>query len=198
MKFAALLLLLLANSATSSPTSSLPVVDLGYVYQQATEYNATSDLYVYKNVRYARPPLGELRFRKPEPPLQEPAGSISNGSQYPTTICSQAIPPPGTPSTGTPSTDGFSEDCLVSMHSAKLDNIALILGLQFLDVYVPSGVKPSDNVPVLVWIYGGGYVLGSKDDVYMNPLGLFRTAGKPMIFVALNYRYVYYCGYKEQ
>jgi hypothetical protein len=111
------LLLLLAKSAISIQTSSFPIVDLGYVQQQATEYNATSGLYIYKNVRYARPPLGELRFRKSEPPLQEPAGNISDGSQYPTTICSQAVPLPGAPTAGTPSAKGFSEDCLVSRHS---------------------------------------------------------------------------------
>lgn len=116
MKFTPSLLLLLVSSATSKTTSSLPIVDLGYVQQQATEYNTTSGLCIYKNVRYARPPLGELRFRKPEPPLEEPAGTVSDGSQYPTTICPQPLPPPGAIEV-TPSTNGFSEDCLVSAHS---------------------------------------------------------------------------------
>jgi carboxylesterase type B len=65
---------------------------------------------------------------------------------------------------------GYSEDCL------------------FLDVYVPKDVNPRDNIPVLAWIYGGGYAAGSKEDAYMYPTGLFRMAEKPMIFVALNYR----------
>jgi carboxylesterase type B len=59
---------------------------------------------------------------------------------------------------------------------------------QFLDVYVPNGIEEGDNVPVLVWLYGGGYSTGSKDDIYVNPEGLFHTAQKPMVFVALNYR----------
>lgn len=108
MKFASSILLLFASSVTSIAISSLPAVDLGYVQQRATEVNATSGLYIYRNVRYARPPLGDLRFRKPQPPTQEPSGSISDGSQYNTTVCPQMV------SSGTPSMNGFSEDCLVS------------------------------------------------------------------------------------
>jgi hypothetical protein len=107
MKFSSSLLLLLAHS-TASLVSDLPTIDLGYVRQRATEYNTTTGLYIYRNVRYARPPLADLRFRKPQPPLPEPAGTISDGSQYKTTVCPQAV------STITPSTNGFSEDCLVS------------------------------------------------------------------------------------
>ena len=180
MKFAASLIVLLSYSVTSLATLHLPTIDLGYVRQRATEHNTTSGLYIYRNVRYARPPLGELRFRKPQPPLQEPAGTISDGSQYKTTVCPQALQSKAT-------TDGYSEDCLVSGILLFRIRSRLILW-QFLDVYVPTGVKPGDDVPVLVWIYGGAYILGSKNDAYMNPSGLFRTAQKPMIFVALNYR----------
>ena len=73
-------------------------------------------------------------------------------------------------------------------YSSVPNKILFYFGWQFLDVYAPTGVKPGDDVPVLVWIYGGAYTVGSKDDAYMNPSGLFRTAQKPVIFVALNYR----------
>ena len=107
MKFPASLIVLLSYSVTSFATSHLPTIDLGYVRQRATEHNTTSGLYIYRNVRYARPPLGELRFRKPQPPLREPAGTISDGSQYKTTVCPQALKLKA-------NTNGYSEDCLVS------------------------------------------------------------------------------------
>ena len=107
MKLAASLIVLLSYSVTSLATLHLPTIDLGYVRQRATEHNTTSGLYIYRNVRYARPPLGELRFRKPRPPLPEPAGSISDGSQYKTTICPQGFQPET-------NTEWYSEDCLVS------------------------------------------------------------------------------------
>ena len=102
------LVTLVARAIVSA--SSLPEVNLGYVRQRATEYNSTTGVYVYKNIRYARPPVGELRFREPRPPLHEPVGTISDGTQYPTTIC----PQPYLSSNLTPSANGYSEDCLVS------------------------------------------------------------------------------------
>jgi hypothetical protein len=108
--FTYFLVLLSASYAISAATSHLPIVDLGYVRQRATEYNTTSGLYIYKNIRFARPPIGELRFRKPELPLHEPEGTIRDGSQYTTTICPQPV---SQISPATPSTNGFSEDCLV-------------------------------------------------------------------------------------
>jgi carboxylesterase type B len=112
LKFIPLLPLLTA-SATSIPTSSLPIVDLGYVRQRETEHNTTGGLYIYRNVRYSRPPLGEFRFRKPQPPLQEPNDCISDGSQFATTVCSQQVPLPGMLGTGTPNTS--AEDCWVTV-----------------------------------------------------------------------------------
>ena len=109
----AVLVVLVARASVSA--SSLPEVNLGYVRQRATEYNSTTGIYVYKNIRYARPPVGELRFRKPRPPLQEPAGTISDGTQYSTTICPQPS------SNATPSANGYSEDCLVSSLSCGFD-----------------------------------------------------------------------------
>ncbi len=91
------------------PSGNLPTVDLGYVHQRATSYNETTRTYTYRNIRYARPPLNDLRFRKPQPPLKEPYGTISDGNQYSTTVCPQAFV-----SNGTPSDRGFTEDCLVS------------------------------------------------------------------------------------
>jgi carboxylesterase type B len=45
-------------------------------------------------------------------------------------------------------------------------------------------------VPVMLWIHGGAYTEGSKNEV--NPAGLIhqsRRDGQPgMIFVAINYR----------
>jgi len=48
-------------------------------------------------------------------------------------------------------------------------------------------VKPGDNVPVLIWVYGGGYVLGFKE-LMADPARLIQSADEPMIYVSLNYR----------
>lgn len=86
--------------------------------------------------------------------------------------------PPGANSTSNVTAPGplETEDCL------------------FLDVFVPEKILARANssgygAPVLVWIYGGGYVGGNK---YRNPAGLLAESGKlgdaEVIYVSLNYR----------
>ena len=74
---------------------------------------------------------------------------------------------------------GGSEDCL------------------FLDVYVPgSAIRDPSNskLSVIHWIYGGGYLVGAKDQVkavglpFYDGSGLVTQSGNNVIFVASNYR----------
>ena len=63
----------------------------------------------------------------------------------------------------------------------------------FLDVFVPedilNNVGNGHEAPVLVWIYGGGYTAGSKNN---NPAGLLAASGNStngdIIYVSINYR----------
>ena len=64
----------------------------------------------------------------------------------------------------------------------------------FLDVIVPESVYDScsdTGAPVLVWIYGGGYVAGSKFSAG-NPATLISRSqdngDEGVVYVALNYR----------
>jgi len=110
------LLLIGGGSCLPSGNSSLPIIDLGYVKQQATSYNQTFDFFHFSNIRYAAPPLGDLRFRKPQPPL--PQTGIQNGDiPLEKSACRQTIPPFLGP---TPFGDDFGvEDCLVSLLSLR-------------------------------------------------------------------------------
>lgn len=73
----------------SVPTngSALPIVDLGYELHQAT-FNASGQYYNFSNVRYAAPPVGDLRFAKPTSPTGFRV--FNNGSKAVT--CNQVIP----------------------------------------------------------------------------------------------------------
>ena len=55
---------------------------------------------------------------------------------------------------------------------------------QMLDIYTPAGAK---NLPVVVWIHGGGWQAGDKSEVASKP-GAFT--GKGLVFVAVSYRFV--------
>lgn len=58
-----------------------------------------------------------------------------------------------------------------------------------LDVLRPSGTKSGSNLPVMLWIYGGGFELGSTA-MYDGTSVVMRSVelGKPVVFVAMNYR----------
>ncbi|CAZ86417.1 unnamed protein product [Tuber melanosporum] len=160
--------LLLLIGGGSCATSSLPIVDLGYVKQQATSYNKTYDFYHFRNIRYAAPPLGNLRFRKPQPPL--PQTGIQNGDiPLLKSVCHQNP---------------------LSFLSFLPDRFGADFGVEdclYLDVYVPASVNPGDDVPVLTWVYGGGYAIGSKE-MWGDPARLIQSADKPIIYVSMNYR----------
>jgi len=53
---------------------------------------------------------------------------------------------------------------------------------QMLDVYAPTAGK---NLPVVVWIHGGGWQTGDKKDMRQKPQAF---ADKGFVFVSINYR----------
>ncbi|KAF2423187.1 alpha/beta-hydrolase [Tothia fuscella] len=127
-------------------------------------YNATNDVYVFKNIRFAAPPLGNLRWAKPAVPLN--TTEIQDGSAG--RSCTQSGSAGRSPLPG-PSTAG--EDCL------------------FLDLTVPSkAIKdPSLKLPVMAWYYGGAYVVGSKEQ-RGGAEAFIKAAEGNLIWVAGNYR----------
>ncbi|KAL3441322.1 Alpha/Beta hydrolase protein [Aspergillus insuetus] len=151
----------------------LPVLKLPYGKWRAYSYNAEADVYTFRNIRYAAPPVGDLRWAKPAPP--ERVHEVQDGSYG-----HNCIPGPIPPEFDNPIfeniTKNASEDCL------------------FLDIYVPKralkGHKPS--TPVAVWIHGGGYVTGSKDQGitigYFDGTSLINRADNNLIVVSINYR----------
>jgi arylformamidase len=55
---------------------------------------------------------------------------------------------------------------------------------QTLDIYTPAAGK---NLPVVVWVHGGGWRAGDKTEVDSKPLAFTR---KGLVFVTVNYRFV--------
>ncbi|XP_076462534.1 neuroligin-4, X-linked-like [Babylonia areolata] len=113
----------------------------------------------YLGVPFAKPPVGPLRFGKPED-VERWTGTRDATSLGP--ICYQ---------TGRSRGNGgltVSEDCL------------------YLNVFTPqvrAGVGYSRPLPVMLWLHGGGYKTGTGSNVDLSAL-----AARGVVGVSINYR----------
>lgn len=149
---------------------------------QATVIGKTGLLGVesFNGIPFAKPPTGQLRLRPPQP-IQAALGVITATS--PAKACPQFFL----------STD--QSDLPVSV-IGELANIPLFqhitnAGEDCLTVSIqrPAGLKAGANLPVLVWIYGGGFELGSSAMYDGTSLVAASMQLKmPVVFVAINYR----------
>ena len=89
LRTAAAVALFFALILPLTSAQSLPIVDLGYEFQQATLFNSTGGFYNFSNIRYAAPPLGDLRFSAPQAPAVN-RSTVQTG--LPDRICAQANP----------------------------------------------------------------------------------------------------------
>jgi len=92
---------------------------------------------VYKGIPFAAPPVGTSRWKAPQP--VRPWSGVRHASAF-APACSQAQD--NNSRTGLPPL-ATSEDCL------------------YLNVWVPPHAA-ADKLPVMVWIYGGGFLYGSS------------------------------------
>jgi para-nitrobenzyl esterase len=93
------------------------------------------DVTTFKGIPYAAPPVGEFRWRAPQP--VKAWKGVRDATKY-CADCPQRLWPGSKATT--------SEDCL------------------FLNVWAPSGATKKSKLPVMVWIHGGAFVGGSGSD----------------------------------
>ena len=135
------------QSVVLSPDA--PVTVTGGQIQGAVS-DTDPDVMVFKGVPFAAPPVGDLRWRPPEPVVSWDGVRDATASGP---ICMQ------------PSQQEQSEDCL------------------FLNVWTSR--ESTEPRPVMVWIHGGGYFIGSGSDPITDGTQL---AARGVVVVTLNYR----------
>lgn len=118
-------------------------------------------VYEYLGIPYAEPPVGGLRFAAPKP--IKPWTGIKQATEFGATCGQPAL---NYPNAGLFHPGSDEEDCL------------------FLNVFVPSTIKPDEKMVVMVFIYGGGYTEGSSSSYPGAVLAAFND----VIFLSFNYR----------
>ncbi|HEX7285562.1 MAG TPA: carboxylesterase/lipase family protein [Candidatus Angelobacter sp.] len=117
---------------------------------------------VFRGIPYAAPPVGELRWKAPQPPASwkgvREATAFGNA-------CWQTPYPPAA-AIYQAKLPSLSEDCL------------------YLNIW-SAGKSAKDKLPVMVWIHGGGFTRGSGTTEAYDGENLAR---KGVVVVTINYR----------
>jgi para-nitrobenzyl esterase len=119
-----------------------------------------SSVYAFKGIPYAAPPVGSRRFRPPAQPVPWPGTreAVSYGA---------SCPQPARRPEGWPQEPSLSEDCL------------------YLNVWTPS-VADGGRRPVLVWLHGGGFSIGSGSWPVYDGSALVRRGD--VVVLTVNHR----------
>lgn len=109
------------------------------------------DMMIFKGIPFAAPPVGELRWKAPQPVI--PWEGVRRADKFgPSPMSSMGMQ------------RDASEDCL------------------YLNVWTPAK-SAKEKLPVMVWIYGGGFSMGSSSTYNGAPL-----AREGVVLVTINYR----------
>ena len=109
------------------------------------------DMMIFKGIPFAAPPVGELRWKAPQPVI--PWEGVRDADKFgPSPIAGMGMQRVA------------SEDCL------------------YLNVWTPAK-SPKEKLPVMVWIYGGGFSMGTSSFYDGAPI-----AREGVVLVTINYR----------
>ena len=119
----------------------------------------TQDVIAFKGIPFAKPPVGDLRWKAPQPVSSW--DGIKQTTEYGHDCMQLPFPSDAAPLGTVP-----AEDCLV------------------LNVWKPANADLR-KLPVMVWIYGGGFVNGGSSPAVYDGSAF---AKQDVIFVSFNYR----------
>ena len=153
-------------AATCMFLTSMAQNNYGFPVQAKTEngtiegnYDTKSGLQVYLGIPFAKPPVGNLRWKAPQP-LENWKGILPTKKFGPRPVQGIVFGDMSSRS------DGLSEDCL------------------YLNVWTPAK-HDSKGLPVLVYFYGGGFVAGDGSEPRYDGASM---AKKGIVAVTVNYR----------
>ena len=165
---------LAAPASPGSPTVTISAPSATIVGQTGPKVES------FNGIPFAQHPTGSLRLKPPQP-LESPLGDIdatgiatscpqfffsTNNTEFPGSVVGELANVPLFQKV-----TKAGEDCLS------------------LNIRRPTGTKADDKLPVLVWIFGGGFELGSSTMYDGAPLVTNAIdMDMPIVFVAINYR----------
>ena len=169
LPLAAVSLLLALSASLVSPAQTTPAASLTVqapagpvlgTVRSTSQGTFTGTARAFLGIPYAAPPVGPLRWKPPVPAAKwtapRPATTFGPRCMQPTLYDDMFFRDPGQ-----------SEDCLS------------------LNIWTPVTAKAGQKLPVMLWIYGGGFTTGSTSEPRQEGAHL---ATKGVVVVTFNYR----------
>jgi len=168
MRWTALLLPLALLAACSDPVEAPPPEPAEETRRTISQgelvgFRAETGAQVWRGIPFAAPPVGDLRWRAPRP-----AGGWDGAYEALAFAprCAQVTNALNQSEGLDPGLLVGEEDCL------------------YLNVYAPSDAEPGEDLPVMVWIHGGGNVWGRAS----NYDGSVLAETENVVIVTIQYR----------
>ena len=164
MKKTFLSLLLMLTASAYAAENPVLTIEGGQV--QGVLADDHPDVYVYRGIPYAAPPIKENRWKEPQPIVPWKGVKICDTFGHPSY---QAIQYPGGYFTewGYGKEAPYSEDCL------------------YLNVWTKAPGMSAKKLPVALWIHGGGYREGWGSEPEFDGQ---EWGAKDVVLVSINYR----------
>jgi para-nitrobenzyl esterase len=153
----ALLACALFGHASSARAQTAPIVD---TVAGRVEGAAEREVFAFKGIPYATPPVGDLRWREPRP------AAAWQGVRKAQSYGNACIQTPGLSAANGGDPGPLREDCL------------------YLNVWTPKPDRAA-KLPVMVWIHGGAYIFGAGG---LNLYSGAPMARRGAVVVTINYR----------
>lgn len=182
-KFKNILVLGLITVQAASTHTDFPQVTLNgdEVITGVTEENIEA----FKGIPFAAPPINDLRFRRAQPFEDSYDGLDATTMRK---ACPQ-INPKQLFSTAYNLLELVPDPLRGPIHEIASTTVSMDEDCLYLNIYRPKGIKAGDKVPVMVWVYGGAFILGSTG-TYPGTQWINESdrMGLPIIYVSVSYR----------
>ena len=170
----------LPAASPATDTTNAPAAKVAVSLPSATIIGSSIlNVESFRGIPFADPPVGPLRLKPPKK-LSKSLGTF-DGTKL-AAACPQMFISSGSQDITSKYLHGFLNLPLLQVVTGQEDCLTIT-------VQRPAGTKEGDKLPVLFWIFGGGFELGST--AMYDGTSLLSTAmdqKQPFIFVAVNYR----------
>ncbi|XP_049559789.1 cocaine esterase isoform X6 [Orcinus orca] len=129
--------------------------------------NTDVGIHTFLGIPFAKPPLGLLRFAPPEPP--ESWSGIKDGTSHPAK-CLQDF--------------ASVKRMTLKLLNVTLPSTSMSEDCLYLNIYTPAHSHEGSKLPVMVWIHGGGFVMGMASTYDGSALAAFED----VVVVVIQYR----------